>query len=94
MMDGHTIIMCPPRSVSAQMVQFQLLLSTLIAFINIPGSVHDSQITGYGGINNKHESMYLRDGAKCTVDSAFENVNSEFLIKSSQELIHIENVAE
>ena len=32
---------------------------------------------------------YLRDGGQCTVDSAFGNVNREFLIKSSQDLIHI-----
>ncbi len=35
--------------------------------------------------------MYLQDGAKCTVDSAFGNVSREYLIKSSQELIHIED---
>ena len=33
--------------------------------------------------------VYQRDGGQCTVDSAFGNVNREFLIKSSQELIHI-----
>ncbi len=65
-----------------------------IAFINIPGSVHDSQIADYGGIYDKLESMYLRGGAKCSVDSAFGKITREFLIKSSQELIHIKNVAE
>ncbi len=38
--------------------------------------------------------MYLQDGAKCTVDSAFGNVSREFLIKLSQELIHIEDYME
>ncbi len=38
--------------------------------------------------------MYERDGGKCTVDSAFGNINREFLIKSSQELIHIEDISE
>ena len=38
--------------------------------------------------------MYERDGGKCTVDSAFGNINREFLIKSFQELIHIEDISE
>jgi len=62
-----------------------------IAYINIPGSVHDSQIADYGNIYDKLESVYDRDGAQCTVDSAFGNITREFLIKSSQELIHINN---
>jgi hypothetical protein len=43
---------------------------------------------------DKLEWVYLQDGAKCTVDSAFGNVSREFLIKSSQELIHIEDCME
>jgi DDE superfamily endonuclease len=62
-----------------------------IAYINIPGSVHDSQIADYGSIYDKLESVYDRDGAQCTVDSAFGNITRVFLIKSSQELIHIDN---
>jgi hypothetical protein len=65
-----------------------------IVFCNIPGAVHDSQAADYGDIYNKLELVYLRDGAKCTVDSAFGNVSREFLIKSSQELIHIEDCME
>jgi hypothetical protein len=38
--------------------------------------------------------VYERDGAKCTVDSAFGNVSRQFLVKSSQELIHIEDRVE
>jgi len=60
-----------------------------IAYINVPGSVHDSQIADYGNIYDKLESVYERDGAQCTVDSAFGNVTREYLIKSSQDLIHI-----
>jgi hypothetical protein len=55
-----------------------------IVFCNIPGTVHDSQVADYGDIYNKLESVYLRDGAKCTVDSAFGNVSRDFSIKSSQ----------
>ena len=60
-----------------------------IAYINIPGAVHDSQIADYGDIHDKIEMVYQQDGGQCTVDSAFGNVNRDFLIKSSQELIHI-----
>ena len=60
-----------------------------IAYINIPGAVHDSQIADYGDIYDKLEMVYQRDGRQCTVDSAFGNVNREFSIKSSQDSIHI-----
>ncbi len=62
-----------------------------IVFWNIPGTVHDSQVADYGYIYNKLELVYLQDGAKCTVDSTFGNVSREFLINSSQELIHIKD---
>ena len=65
-----------------------------IAYINIPGSVHDSQIADYGNIYEKLQSVYERDGAQCTVDSAFGNVSRNFLIKSSQDMIHIHNSCE
>jgi hypothetical protein len=73
-MDGHIFIVssvlcfCPDGSIP-------------IAFINVPGSVYDSQIADYQGIYNKLKSMYLRNGAKCTIDSAFGNISCEFLIK-------------
>jgi len=60
-----------------------------IAYINVPGSVHDSQIADYGNIYDKLEYIYERDGVQCTIDSAFGKVTREFLIKSSQDLIHI-----
>jgi hypothetical protein len=63
-----------------------------IAYVNIPaGAVHDSQIANYGDIYDKLEIVYQRDGGQCTVDSAFGNVNREFLIKLLQELIHIQS---
>jgi hypothetical protein len=65
-----------------------------IVFCNIPGAVHDSQVADYGDIYNKLELVYLQDVAKCTVDSAFGNVSRQFLIKSLQELIHIEDCME
>jgi hypothetical protein len=65
-----------------------------IGFCNIPGAVHDSQVADYGGIYDKLEYVYEREGPKCTVDSVFGNVSRQFLIKSSQELIHIEDRVE
>jgi len=62
-----------------------------IAYVNIPGSVHDSQIADYGDMYDKLETVYQRDGGKRTADSAFGSVNREFLIKSSQELINIQS---
>jgi len=41
---------------------------------------HVKSIMGHGATSDE-----------CTVDSAFGNVNQEFLIKSSQELIHIQS---
>lgn len=58
-----------------------------IAYIN----VHDSQIADYGNIYEKLQTVYEQDGAQFTVDSAFGDVTREFLIKSSQDLIHIHN---
>ncbi len=46
-------------------------------------------IANYGDIYDKLETVYQRDGGQCTVDSAFGNVNLEFFIKLSQEMIHI-----
>jgi hypothetical protein len=65
-----------------------------LVFFNIPGTIHDSQVADYGDMYDKLELVYLRDGAKCTVDSAFGNVSRDFLIKSLQELIHIEDRVE
>jgi hypothetical protein len=65
-----------------------------IVICNIPGAVHDNQVADYGDIYNKFELVYLRDGAKCTLDSAFGNVSREFVIKSLQEIVHIKDCME
>jgi hypothetical protein len=49
-----------------------------IVFCNIPGTAHDSHVADYGDMYNKLEVVYLQDGAKCTVNSAFGNVNRDF----------------
>ena len=46
-----------------------------IAFFNVPGSVHDSQVAKFGNIYDKLEGVFLSTGAKSCVDSAFGNVN-------------------
>ena len=56
-----------------------------IAFFNVPGSVHDSQVAGWGDIYVKLERVYQATGGKCTVDSAFGGAERPFLIKSSQD---------
>jgi hypothetical protein len=58
-----------------------------IAFFNVPGSVHDSQVAHWGKVYNKLGAMYNETGGKCTVDSAFGKVNRPFLIKSSQDYL-------
>jgi hypothetical protein len=58
-----------------------------IAFFNIPGAVHDSQVAHWGRIYDKLEHIYNEIGGKCTVDSAFGKVNCPFLIKSLQDVL-------
>jgi len=61
--------------------------TTPIAFFNIPGSVHDSQVAYWRRVYDKLSTMYQETGRKCTVDSAFSKVNRPFLIKSSQDYL-------
>ncbi len=59
--------------------------TTPIAFFNIPGYVHGSQVAVFGNIYNKLEGVYLLYGAKCCVDSAFGNVSRGYLYKLCQD---------
>ena len=58
-----------------------------IAFFNVPGSVHDSQVADLGGIYEKLEKVYATTGGKCCVDSAFGSVARDFLLKSGQDVL-------
>jgi hypothetical protein len=58
-----------------------------IAFFNVPGSVHDSQVAELGKIYSKLERVYETTGGKCCVDSAFGNMDRNFLLKSGQDLL-------
>ena len=56
-----------------------------IAFFNIPGCVHDSQVAEFGKIYDKLENVYRTTGGMCCVDSAFGSVNRKYLYKSCQD---------
>ncbi len=58
-----------------------------IVFFNVPGSVHDSQVAELGRIYHKLEQVYERTGGKCCVDSAFGNLEWDYLLKSGQDLL-------
>jgi hypothetical protein len=62
----------------ASVIRFCLDGTIPIVFCNIPGAVQDSQVADCGDIYNKLELVYLQDGAKCTVGSAFGNVSRDF----------------
>jgi hypothetical protein len=56
-----------------------------IAFFNVPGSVHDSQVVEYGNIYGKLEDISCSTGAKCCINLAFGQVNREYLYKLPQD---------
>ncbi len=58
-----------------------------IAFFNVPGFIHDSQVAEMGQIYWKLGKVYEKTGTKCCVDSAFGNVDREYLYKSCQDLL-------
>jgi hypothetical protein len=55
-----------------------------IAFVNLPGSMHDSMVAELGGIYDELERAFQLTGGKCTIDSAFSSSTRPFLLKSSQ----------
>ena len=61
--------------------------TTPIAFINVPGSVHDSQVANWGRVYDKLGAVYDETGGKSTVDSAFGKVNRPLLVKSLQDYL-------
>ncbi len=58
-----------------------------IAFFNVPGSIHNSQVAELEKIYSKLEHVYNTTGGKCYVDSAFGNVEREYLLKLGQDLL-------
>jgi hypothetical protein len=57
-----------------------------IAFFNVPGCVHDSQVAEMGQIYRKLGEVYEKTGTKCCIDSTFRNVDREYLYKLCQDL--------
>ena len=55
-----------------------------IAYMNLPGSMHDSTIADWGQIYDKLENLFQTTGAVTCVDSAFRMKNVPYIIKSSQ----------
>ena len=53
-----------------------------VAILNAPGNFHDSNIADYG-FYEPLETIFIRDGGKVVVDSAFKVINAPYLIKSS-----------
>ncbi len=56
-------------------------------FFNVPGSVLDSQVLELGWIYHKLEHVYETTGGMCCINSAFGNVERNYLYKSSQDLL-------
>jgi hypothetical protein len=58
-----------------------------IAFFNVPGLVHNSQVVEFGNIHEKLENVFfLLTGAKCCIDSAFGNMQRDCLYKLCQDV--------
>ena len=58
----------------------------LIAFFNVPGSVHNNQVAEFGNIHEKVENVFLLTGAKCCVNLAFGNMQMDYLYKLCQDI--------
>jgi hypothetical protein len=58
-----------------------------IAFFNVPGSIHNSQVAEMGQIYWKLEKAYEKTGGKCCVDLAFSNADRQYIYKSCQDLL-------
>ncbi len=56
-----------------------------MAYFNIPGCIHDSQVAEWGNIYTKLETMFDRYGVQCAVDSGFGKIDRDFMVKSAQD---------
>ncbi len=59
----------------------------LIAFFNVLGSVHDSQVSEWGGIYDKLKSVCKSNGGIRIVTLALGRIDHKFLIKSPQDCL-------
>ncbi len=58
-----------------------------IAFFNVPGSVHGSQVVEVGKFYSKLEHVYDTMGGECCIDSALGSIERDFLLKWGQDLL-------
>jgi hypothetical protein len=65
-----------------------------ICCYNIPGSIHDSKVAEWGDVFPKLSRVFNSAGGKCVVDSAFSLKKYPFLVKSSQQDLAANNVAD
>ncbi len=56
-----------------------------MAYFNIPGCIHGSQVAEWGNIYTKFENMFDRYGVRCAVDSGFGKIDRDFMVKSTQD---------
>ncbi len=56
-----------------------------MAYFNIPGCIHGSQVAEWGNIYTKFENMFDRYGVQCAVDSGFGKIDNDFMVKSTQD---------
>lgn len=64
------------------------------AVMNAPRTMHDSQISEWGGLYQELEDVYDLTGSSIVVDSAFHRSRYKFLIKSAQDETHTEGPEE
>ncbi len=58
-----------------------------VAFFNVPGLIHDSQVAELGKMYQKLEQVYETMGGMCCVNWAFGNLERDYLLKLSQDLL-------
>jgi hypothetical protein len=56
-----------------------------IAYFNVPGCVHDSQVAEFGKMYDKLEDVYCTTGGKCCINLAFRSMKMNYLYKSCQD---------
>ncbi len=83
----HREILISRKDTTTGGLMITMWLLFTIALFNVPGSVHNSQVVEMGQIHRKLEKVYERTGGKCCVDSAFANVNRQYLYKYCQDLL-------
>ena len=62
--------------------------------LNVPGSVHDSQVANWGGVYKRLRELYKKTGGICCVDSAFAEAKVPYLIQSPQDKTKAKNAVD